>query len=167
MGSDSTNQGKIGCHCFIQSWCNVRILSEIARFINADLFSVVVASICRLLVLEAFVKSVDFTSREGAFGLWCVVELDVAIICACLPQVRTLLARIFPELLQSQTYRISRNRKRAHGGSTDGAKILAPGEESARTRASSNEDVIINLTESQSTVPRTSEHRLDYDGLYV
>lgn len=127
--------------------------------------SVVITSCLRVTTIKAQATTNDKT-YEIASTMWTIIEMNVAIICACLPQVRALLARLFPGLLQSQSYRISRNRKRGHSGSTDAAKVLVPGEEAARTRASSNEDVI-NLTETQSTVPRTSEHRPDYDGLYV
>ena len=89
--------------------------------------------------------------------MWTIVEMNMAIICACLPQVRTLLAGFFPELLGSQVYRISQTRKRAHGGSMDVGKILTQGEGVGRSRISSN-GIVINFTGSKATTPTTSGH---------
>lgn len=121
--------------------------------------SVVITSCLRVTTIQTQATTTDKT-YEVTSTMWTIVEMNMAIICACLPQVRALLAGLFPDLLYSQAYRISHIRKRAHGGSIDGGKVLARNEGAARTCVSSNDEININLAGSQITVPGTTENGL-------
>lgn len=52
--------------------------------------------------------------------MWSVMELQVAIVCACMPTIRLGLARLFPRIMgssmdQSFPYRENNSRGNAHG----------------------------------------------------
>ncbi|KAI1391069.1 uncharacterized protein F4822DRAFT_171479 [Hypoxylon trugodes] len=60
---------------------------------------VVVASVMRLVVIYRLDATTDPSEGGVELGLWSGVELNVAIICSCLPTLRPMLARMFPKLL--------------------------------------------------------------------
>ncbi|KAI1802948.1 hypothetical protein F4811DRAFT_364769 [Daldinia bambusicola] len=69
---------------------------------------VCIASIMRLLALYHLMprSSSGSTAKDPSasglsVGIWSGVELDLAIICACLPTLRPMVARAFPRLLGS------------------------------------------------------------------
>lgn len=62
-----------------------------------------VTSILRLRSLYIASISKDLTYDNVGAATWSAVELNVAIICACLPMMKPLLVRMFPRLLSSST----------------------------------------------------------------
>ncbi|KAI0166984.1 hypothetical protein GGR52DRAFT_584825 [Hypoxylon sp. FL1284] len=64
---------------------------------------VCVASVMRLATLFRLRATTDPSVGGIALGLWSGVELTLALICACLPTLRPVLARLFPRLLRSTT----------------------------------------------------------------
>lgn len=76
-------------------------------------FSVAVVSILRLRSLIKFgSNSLNPTWDFLDVGIWSVVEINVGLICVCLPSLRVLLVRIFPRL-QGTTERYARSSKRS------------------------------------------------------
>lgn len=66
-------------------------------------YSVTVISIVRLQSLITFANSTNATWNNLPVSLWSTIEINVGIICACMPTLRLLLLRMFPKL--STTYR--------------------------------------------------------------
>ncbi|KAI0119598.1 hypothetical protein F4814DRAFT_247900 [Daldinia grandis] len=62
---------------------------------------VCIASIMRLVTLHQLRHTEDPSVSGLPLGIWSGVELDLGIICACLPTLRPMLARAFPRLLGS------------------------------------------------------------------
>ncbi|KAF4307534.1 hypothetical protein GTA08_BOTSDO03810 [Botryosphaeria dothidea] len=62
---------------------------------------VTVVSVLRLETLFHFSNSANFTWESAPFGYWSTVEMDVGIICACMPAVQALLKRIWPTVFGS------------------------------------------------------------------
>ncbi|KAF2790309.1 hypothetical protein K505DRAFT_282840 [Melanomma pulvis-pyrius CBS 109.77] len=60
-----------------------------------------IVSILRLHSLVAISNSTDPTYDNPPAATWSSVEIDVAIICSCLPCLRPLLARYFPGIFSS------------------------------------------------------------------
>ena len=58
-------------------------------------------SILRLQSLLHFAKSQNPTWDNLAVSQWSTVEINVGMICACMPSLRVLLVRLFPKLLGS------------------------------------------------------------------
>lgn len=68
---------------------------------NIPLSSVVITSILRLHSLYVAVHATDVTWQNIGVGEWSAVEVNVGIVCACLPTLRPVLGRIFPSILAS------------------------------------------------------------------
>lgn len=62
-----------------------------------------VISIIRLHSLITFANSANATWDDLKVSLWSTIEINVGIICACMPTLRLLLLKAFPRL--SATYR--------------------------------------------------------------
>jgi len=56
-------------------------------------------SIFRLYITVYYFEDHDWLFRYGVNYLWLIIEVNVAIICACLPNLRTLIGRHLPALL--------------------------------------------------------------------
>ncbi|KIM96091.1 hypothetical protein OIDMADRAFT_148582 [Oidiodendron maius Zn] len=65
---------------------------------------IIVTSILRMTTLNTTAKSPDPT-YECQATMWTVLEANVAIICACLPMCRILLAALFPQVFSLSTSR--------------------------------------------------------------
>ncbi|KOS16843.1 hypothetical protein ESCO_004731 [Escovopsis weberi] len=65
-------------------------------------FFVTITSILRSTTLDFSTKSPD-TTYDIASTLWTMVEENIAIICACLPMCRIVLALILPSMFGSET----------------------------------------------------------------
>lgn len=65
--------------------------------------SVTVVSIVRLEGLVTFANSINPTWDNWSTGIWSTIEINVGIICACMPSLRLLLIRAFPKLLVANT----------------------------------------------------------------
>jgi len=63
------------------------------------------ASVCVISILRiATIKSVDFNDMTYSFtplAYWGAVEINLAVICACLTTLKPLVDRLFPTLLGS------------------------------------------------------------------
>ncbi|OQD76422.1 hypothetical protein PENDEC_c004G02809 [Penicillium decumbens] len=65
---------------------------------------VVITSILRLSSLQAVAKSTDTSYSNVGAAYWTAAECNVAITCACLPFLRPLISRIFPNVLSTNSY---------------------------------------------------------------
>lgn len=65
--------------------------------------SVLLVSICRLQSLIQFSNSQNITWDYVAASYWSILEMDIGIICACMPAVRSLLLRSFPNMMSTGT----------------------------------------------------------------
>ena len=63
-----------------------------------------VVSIIRLQALVTFGKSSNATWDNFPVSLWSTVEINVGIICTCMPTLRLLLVRLFPALGGGSSY---------------------------------------------------------------
>lgn len=69
--------------------------------------SVTIISILRLRELVTFSSSTNPSWDQLDLAYWSTVELNVGIICTCLPSIRLILLRLFPRIIGSS---ISRNK---------------------------------------------------------
>ncbi|EXJ56350.1 uncharacterized protein A1O5_12617 [Cladophialophora psammophila CBS 110553] len=60
---------------------------------------VVVVSALRLDTLFQFAKSHNLTWDTTAFGYWSCIEMDVGVICACMPAMYSLFKHYFPKIV--------------------------------------------------------------------
>jgi hypothetical protein len=63
--------------------------------------SVTVVSVLRLQSLVHFANSINPTWDQWAVNVWSTVEINVGIICACMPAIRVFLVHLFPKVLGS------------------------------------------------------------------
>ncbi|RJE18659.1 integral membrane protein [Aspergillus sclerotialis] len=67
---------------------------------------VVITSCLRLASLRTVAQNMDDASYSNVgASYWTAAECNVAIICACLPLLRPLLGRIFPNLMATNSYK--------------------------------------------------------------
>ncbi|KAB8235711.1 putative integral membrane protein (Pth11) [Aspergillus alliaceus] len=60
-----------------------------------------IVAILRIITMMPYISSNDFTHFKVTLANWCMIEINVGIICACLPTMRPLLARSFPRIFSS------------------------------------------------------------------
>ncbi len=73
----------------------------------ADCFrlaSVTIMSIVRLQALVEFAKSNNPTWDNFPVSLWSTIEINVGIMCTCMPTLRLMLVRVFPALSAGSRY---------------------------------------------------------------
>lgn len=80
--------------------------------------SVTVVSVLRLQSLVHFANSTNPTWDDWEVSNWSTVEINVGIICACMPAIRVVLVRLFPRVLG--TTRDNTNQHYAKYGSHTG-----------------------------------------------
>lgn len=81
---------------------------------------VVITSCLRMTTINLAAVTPD-TTYDISSTMWTVIEMNVAIVCACLPMVRPLIVKIFPKLM-SRTGRITgRSKYGSNGPSQYGA----------------------------------------------
>lgn len=71
---------------------------------SSCLASVTIVSIIRLQALVVFGKSSNATWDNFPVSLWSTVEINVGIICTCMPTLRLMLVRAFPALGAGSSY---------------------------------------------------------------
>ncbi len=109
-------------------------LFPLAAFSDLCLFlpsSVTVMSIVRLQALVTFAQSSNPTWDNYPVSLWSTIEINVGIICTCMPTLRLMLVRAFPVLGGSTNY------GRGYYPSGNG-KALSSGGRASRPRTHDN-----------------------------
>ncbi|KAJ1335004.1 hypothetical protein MN608_01737 [Microdochium nivale] len=71
---------------------------------------VVVTSCLRITTIDIQAKTRDKTFDISS-TMWTVIEMNVAIICSCLPQLRPLVVKLFPRLVPSYYFGSSREER--------------------------------------------------------
>ncbi|KAG9188993.1 hypothetical protein G6011_05861 [Alternaria panax] len=69
---------------------------------------VTVVSILRLRSLVSFARTKNLTWDYLEAALWSIIEVNVGIICACMPSIRLGLVQLFPTLLGSTNQSVSK-----------------------------------------------------------
>ncbi|KAJ5753504.1 uncharacterized protein N7511_007657 [Penicillium nucicola] len=64
-------------------------------------FLITGVGIYRAIMLKLFAKSTNPSWDNAPGGYWSVIEIDVGIICLCMPAMRSLLSRLFPAVFGS------------------------------------------------------------------
>lgn len=64
----------------------------------SDPSSVVITSCLRVTTIDVQAKTPDKT-YDISSTMWTAIEMNVAIVCACLPQIRPLIIKLFPRLM--------------------------------------------------------------------
>ncbi|KAL7627222.1 hypothetical protein AAE478_003998 [Parahypoxylon ruwenzoriense] len=64
---------------------------------------VVITSCLRVTTIDIQATTPDQT-YDIASTMWTVIEMNVAIVCACLPQIRPLIVKLFPKLMPAYRY---------------------------------------------------------------
>ncbi|KAF1996954.1 hypothetical protein P154DRAFT_497567 [Amniculicola lignicola CBS 123094] len=80
-------------------------------------FFVCIISILRLPSLHKAVVSTDFSYENIGIAVWSCIEVNVAIVCACLPALKPLISHFFPGL--STTKHTSRSNYMRYGSGRD------------------------------------------------
>lgn len=71
---------------------------------KTDVFSTCVISVLRLEAVYALTTSADQSYNNGETALWSSLEVNVAIVCSCLPTLRALAMRFFPKVFLSHQH---------------------------------------------------------------
>lgn len=67
--------------------------------------SVTAVSILRLQALVAFATSTNFTWDNYNIHFWSTIEINIGIMCACMPALRQILVWLFPVVFGGSTLR--------------------------------------------------------------
>ncbi|PYI02483.1 hypothetical protein BO78DRAFT_472604 [Aspergillus sclerotiicarbonarius CBS 121057] len=102
----------------LQTTIKQRILLMLVLMMGS--FACVIA-IVRIVTMMPFVDDMDLTWYKVTLAKWAMVEINVGIICSCLPVMRPLLLRIFPNLFGSHNNSGVKPIHRADGKETIGA----------------------------------------------
>ena len=90
--------------------------------------SVTIVSILRLRSLVTFANSTNPTWDQWEIAYWSTIEVNIGMICTCLPSLRLIFVRLFPKVLETS---VSPSRSGPSVHDTRGQSIL-------RSRPSSN-----------------------------
>ena len=89
---------------------------------------VVITSCLRVTTIDIAATTTDVT-YDISSTMWTVIEMNVAIVCACLPMVRPLIVKVFPKLMPKSS---SNNAK--YGTHSYGTKSHLAGHSQARDK---------------------------------
>lgn len=117
--------------------------------------SVTLVSILRLQSLLHFAKTSNPTWDNLAVSQWSTVEINVGIICTCMPSIRVLLLRLFPKLLgttqNSNGYYVSNSHNHIGGN----ISVDRPGKSLNSSQRGGDVD---GITYSQTYIVHWGEH---------
>lgn len=116
---------------------DIPVDSRYSLFLADAFCSVTIVSILRLHALVTFATSDNPTFDNFDIMLWSTTEMNVGIICACMPAMRQILARIWPTVFGGEQ---SRQRYYRYGNGKDvghvptiGSKDVVPNIQKGRT----------------------------------
>ncbi|KAJ0426861.1 CFEM domain-containing protein [Aspergillus carlsbadensis] len=109
---------------------------------------VTVVSIFRLVEAVGFNSTINPTKDFVPVGMWSLLEIDIGIMCACMPGIRALCKRLyalfFPKPLGYETYE-ARSKQGKHSGT--GSKQFSSSKSSTGPLESANGGQFIRLEE--------------------
>lgn len=82
-----------------------------------------IISILRLQSLLVFLHNTDISWHNPLAAIWSSLEVNIGIVCSCLPTLKAMVSRYFPRVFNTRYLRgsdHSHNRARMHGGGRDG-----------------------------------------------
>lgn len=120
--------------------------------------SVTVISIVRLQSLISFGNSTNPTWDQADAANWSTIEINVGIICACMPTLRLILVRLFPKALGSTSYNTS-NQYYAKYGTGRSAALKSGHNASASGTRMGHEDGFAGKSANAITYTTTFEVR--------
>ncbi|KAI9830157.1 MAG: hypothetical protein M1819_005834 [Sarea resinae] len=128
---------------------------------------VTVTSILRMTTLNITSKTPDSTWTLKS-TMWTVVELNIGIICACLPTLRPIIAKIVPFVLGRTTDFLSssghRNFQRSRGHDRDGwGRMAKHNDSSSIPMDSSFRSSQDGIMDKQTGIMKTTEVSVHYD----
>jgi hypothetical protein len=112
----------------------------------------------RLRSLIAFGGTSNVTWEQTNVVLWSVYEINVGIICACMPALRLILIRAFPTVISTIQGSTQRSNKNHRGSGSRGTKENVDTIGSAK---SGKESVIVDrstITYTRTLAVRHEEH---------
>lgn len=106
---------------------------------------VTIVSILRLQSLVSFATSTNLTWDQYDVSNWSTIEINVGIICACLPTLRLILVRMFPRQLATTKY--SGNKYYANQGkSTPRSRSRTVGDDESASGSDPNRTIVCQTT---------------------
>ncbi|CAJ2510296.1 Uu.00g061960.m01.CDS01 [Anthostomella pinea] len=90
---------------------------------------VVITSCLRITTLDIQATTTD-PLYDIASTMWTIIEMNVAVICACLPQIRPLIVKLFPKLMPNSYYH-SREKLNKHTTGNSFSKSHVSNQQSA------------------------------------
>lgn len=90
---------------------------------------VVITSCLRVTTIDIAATTNDLT-YDLSSTMWTVIEMNVAIVCACLPMIRPLIVKVFPRLMPKS----SSNNNHRYGAASYGAKSFMTGHSQAHDK---------------------------------
>ncbi|KAK1990638.1 CFEM domain-containing protein [Colletotrichum falcatum] len=130
---------------------------------------VTVVSILRLQSVVQFAKSQNPTWDQFGVAMWSTVEINVGIICACMPSIRVILVQLFPKILGTTRTGGSQAAKYYVNSSGGGGSGGVGGRSRNRTLGSEAKVKTLDRESSAGTVgsPKgimyTKEYAVDYN----
>ncbi|KAF9885039.1 hypothetical protein FE257_000770 [Aspergillus nanangensis] len=137
-------------------------------FIFATGIFACVTSIVRLRYLTLATHSVDPTKDNGPIAIWSQIEVNMGIICACLPPLQSLVTRLFPRILASKSRsqrhyinRSSHENPRPTGGTAGPSTAAYPVEDNTSSHGIDSilitRDLHIEFSDNEFTVADETE----------
>ncbi|KAK1956059.1 CFEM domain-containing protein [Colletotrichum sublineola] len=123
---------------------------------------VTVVSILRLQSVVQFAKSQNPTWDQFGVAMWSTVEINVGIICACLPSMRIILVRLFPKLLGTTRTGGYQAKYYAHSSSNGLSRKHTLGNEAKISRTQGSDSGGVSSISSPKGIMYTKEYAVDY-----
>lgn len=121
--------------------------------------SVTIVSIVRLHALVTFVTSHNPTWDNFPVSLWSTVEINVGILCTCMPTLRLLLIRLFPGMGAGSSY----GNRGYYSGNSRGDGKVSSNRAAQRLRASGNLTSTSNHNIIENVAPNSSVDTVSAD----
>lgn len=111
-------------------------------------------SIVRLQALVTFAKSSNATYDNFPVSLWSTVEINVGIMCTCMPTLRLLLVRLFPTLGSGSSYGKAYHYNSGAGGQMPSSRMhISQRHGMTNLTSTSNHAASVEANSSVETVP--------------
>lgn len=114
---------------------------------------VIVVSCIRLYSLIHFANTQNITWNYVDAGLWSLIEIDVSIVCGCMPAHRFLIGKLWPKMkttIKSSNNVSSKGTNNTTSSSTPGGKMAR-----VSVKGISRDDNFIPLSDMDNTSDRT------------
>lgn len=107
----------------------IPLAQKMALIIVFALGSFVVATSCLRVTTINIIATTSDKTYDISSTMWTVIEMNVSIVCACLPMVRPLIVKVFPKIMPR-----SGGNQKYESSPTDGSKSFMTGLSQASTK---------------------------------